>query len=149
MSARTSVISALSGVVCGLAVTAAIVTTSPASARSAYESTYGYDRTWNAALRLVRVDLGLKITEKDQDSGYLMFEYRSPESRNGTPGSMEFVRSKEPNSPVRVVVQLTQMPRYHEQVLVDALAKKMHLEYGDPPAIHPAPPKAEGDAGED
>jgi hypothetical protein len=33
---------------------------------------------------------------------------------------------------IRVVVQLGQMPRYHEQVLIDALAKKLRDEYGDP-----------------
>jgi hypothetical protein len=33
---------------------------------------------------------------------------------------------------VKVVVQLAQMPRYHEQVMGDALAKKLREEYGDP-----------------
>lgn len=128
----------LSGATCAVAVAAAIVMTGPeASARSAYESTYGYERTWNAALRLVRVDLGFKVNEKDADNGYLMFDYRSPESRTASPGSMEFIRSKDPQAPVRVVVQLPQMPRYHEQVLVDELAKKMRQEYGEAPIIHP------------
>ncbi len=128
----------LSGATCAVAVAAAIVMTGPdASARSAYESTYGYERTWNSALRLVRVDLGFKINEKDADNGYLMFDYRSPESRTASPGSMEFIRSKDPQAPVRVVVQLPQMPRYHEQVLVDELAKKMRQEYGEAPIIHP------------
>jgi hypothetical protein len=106
-----------------------------ASARSAYESTYGYDRTWNAALRLVRVDLGFKITEKDETTGYIMFDYKSPESHAASPGSIEFIHSKDSQAPVRVVVQLAQMPRYHEQVLVDELARKLHTEYGDPPPI--------------
>ena len=136
------------GVTCGLAVAAAIVMTGPeASARSAYESTYGYDRTWNAALRLVRVDLGFKITEKDETTGYIMFDYKSPESHNASPGSMEFIHSKDPQAPVRVVVQLAQMPRYHEQVLVDSLAKKLHTEFGDPPPVVRA--KEISDAGEE
>ena len=46
-----------------------------AEAKSTYESPYGYDRTWNAALRLVRVDNGWKITEKDETNGYLLFDY--------------------------------------------------------------------------
>jgi len=136
------------GVVCGLAVAAAIVMTGPdASARSAYESTYGYDRTWNAALRLVRVDLGFKITEKDETTGYIMFDYKSPESHAASPGSIEFIHAKDPQAPVRVVVQLAQMPRYHEQVLVDELAKKLHTEYGDPPPVVRA--REIDDAGED
>jgi hypothetical protein len=126
----------VTGALCGALVAAAIVMTGPeASARSAFDSTYGYDRTWNAALRLVRVDLGFKVTEKDEETGYLMFEYKSPESRGATPGTMEFIHSKDPQAPVRVVVQLAQMPRYHEQVLVDALTKKLHTEYGDPPPV--------------
>ncbi len=36
-----------------------------ANATATYESPYGYDRTWNAAVRLVRVDNGWKVTEKD------------------------------------------------------------------------------------
>ena len=139
-----------SGALLGVAVAAAIVTTGPtASARSDYDSAYGYDRTWNAALRLVRVDLGFKVTEKDEANGYLMFEYKSPESNKPSPGSIELVRSADASGPVRVVVQLAQMPRYHEQLMVDELERKMRSEYGDPPAPHPPPPKQEADAGTD
>lgn len=118
-----------------------------ASAKSAYESAYGYDRTWNAGMRLVRVDLGLKISEKDEGAGYLLFDYLSPESgKKPVPGSMEFIRSKDTGA-VRVVVQIPQMPGYHEQVVVDSLARKLRNEYGDPPK-RPTPP-APKDAGAD
>lgn len=119
-----------------------------ARAKSSYESSYGYDRTWNAGMRLVRVDLGMKLVEKDESAGYLLFDYVSPESgKKPVPGSMEFVRSKETGA-VRVIVQIPQMPGYHEQVLIDSLQKKMRAEYGDPPkkAPPPSPPK---DAGAD
>jgi hypothetical protein len=136
----------VSGAICAVAVAAAIVTTSPeASARSDYDSTYGYDRTWNAAIRMVHVDMGFKVTEKDEASGFLLFEYKSPESPRPSPGSMEFVRSKD-DGEVRVIVQLAQMPRYHEQLMVDTLVKKMRADYGDPPTVHPAPPPT-SDAG--
>lgn len=119
-----------------------------ARAKSNYESTYGFDRTWNAGLRLVRVDLGLKISEKDEGAGYLLFDYMSPESgKKPVPGSMEFIRSKDTGS-VRVVVQIPQMPGYHEQVLVDSLARKLRNEYGDAPRKTPAPAPAK-DAGAD
>ncbi|MEI7891470.1 MAG: hypothetical protein WCI05_00175 [Myxococcales bacterium] len=107
----------------------------PALAKASYDSPYGFERTWNASLRFVRVDSGWKITERDESSGYLLFEYRSAESGNRTsPGSLEIVRAREPDAPVRVVVQLPQMPRYHEQALIDGLVSKMRAEYGDPPA---------------
>jgi hypothetical protein len=129
----------------GLAVAAAIVLTGqPADARTSYDSAYGFDRTWNAAIRLVRVDMGLKVLEKDDTTGYLMFEYRAPGTGSkASPGSMEFIRSKEPESPVRIVVQLPQMPSFHEQVLIDSLVKKMRNEYGDPPMHSKPPPPAQ------
>jgi hypothetical protein len=126
---------ALVGVLSGLIVTGGIVITAGlADAKATYESPYGYDRTWNAALRLVRVDNGWKITEKDDQNGYLLFDYRSPESKKTSPGTLELVRGQDGDSPVSVLVQLPEMPHYHEQVMLDALASKMRHEYGDPPA---------------
>jgi len=122
-----------------------------AQGKSAYDSPYGYDRTWNAALRLVRVDLGLKLLEKDDKSGYLLFEYRSSESAKATSsGSLELIRGSNAARPdeVRVVAQLTQMPAYHEQVLLDELSRKMRTEYGDPPEPR-APVAPAVDAGPD
>lgn len=122
----------------------------PANAKSAYDSAYGFDRTWNAGLRLVRVDLGLKVTEKDDTNGYLLFDYKSPESgQKAVPGSMEFIKGKD--GAVRVVVQIAQMPGYHEQVLVDHLQRKLRSEYGDPPRKPPLPstPKDAGPEGGD
>ncbi len=132
----------------------ALVTDAWASAT--YDSQYGYDRTWNASLRLVRVDLALKVTEKDDNNGYILFEYKSAESGTKvTSGSMEIVRPKDDEAPVKVMVQLPQMPRYHEQVILDQLARKMREEYGDPPPHvhheHPAPKehdKRDGGAGD-
>lgn len=135
--------------VCATAIAAgACVALAPegdAAAKGAYESSYGFDRTWNAGIRLVRVDMQLKVTEKDEANGYLLFDYKSPESGGkSVPGSMEFVKTKDGGA-VRVVVQIPQMPGYHEQVLVDALARKLRAEYGDPPK-RPTPEKAR-DAG--
>jgi len=115
-----------------------LVPADPACAKSNYDSAYGFDRTWNAGLRLVRVDLGLKVTEKDDSNGYLLFDYKSPESgQKPVPGSMEFIKGKD--GAVRVVVQIAQMPGYHEQVLVDHLSRKLRNEYGDPPKTPPLP----------
>lgn len=134
----------------GLAVAAAIVLTGePATAKTSYDSAYGFERTWNAAIRLVRVDMGLKVTEKDDTTGYLLFDYKSAEGSKVSSGSMEFIRSKEPDAPVRVVVQLSQMPRYHEQMLVDSLTKKMRAEYGEAPARRPGGSQSPKDAGVD
>jgi hypothetical protein len=122
------------GLLWGAIVTAALlVAVTHAEAKATFRSPYGYDRTWNAALRLVRVDNGWKVTEKDEANGYLLFEYTSPENRKPSPGSLELIRSHDDDD-VDVVVQIAQMPRYHEQIVIDALTAKMRREYGDPPA---------------
>ncbi|HLK38085.1 MAG TPA: hypothetical protein VKU41_15090 [Polyangiaceae bacterium] len=139
---------------CAALVGAAVASVASAvSAKASYESPYGYDRTWNAALRLIRVDNGWKVNEKDEANGYLLFDYKSPESAKASPGSLELVRTKDDGASVSVLVQLPQMPHYHEQVLLDSLAAKMRREYGDPPAHRPAPahpvPQDPVDAGPD
>jgi hypothetical protein len=136
----------------GLLVATAMATgmASLADAKATYESPYGYARTWNAAMRLVRVDNGWKVTEKDEANGYLLFEYRSLENAKAALGSIELVRAHDADGAVSVVVQLPQMPHYHEQVILDGLASKMRREYGDPPETHrPAPdPASPPDGGE-
>ena len=125
-----------------------------ADAKTSFDSPYTLDQTYNAALRLVRVDMGLKITERDPAAAYVIFDYKSPESgpKSGA-GSIEMLTA--PRG-VKVVVQLSQMPRYHEQVLVDALQRKLRAEYGEPPrrpsgdAPDAGPPTGfEDDAGAD
>jgi hypothetical protein len=84
-------------------------------------------------------------------SGDLYSKSRYPESTKTTPGSLELVRGGGRDTPVSVLAQLPQMPRYHEQVLLDALASKMRHEYGDPPVHRKTddPPTDAGDAGLD
>jgi hypothetical protein len=143
---------ALVGVLSGLAAAGAIVASAPfADAKATYESPYGFDRTWNAAMRLVRVDNGWKVTEKEESSGYILFDYRSPEGAKVSPGSIELVKAHDPDATVSVLVQLPQMPHYHEQVLLDALSSKMRREYGDPPVRKKVQPPSQevSDAGAD
>ena len=115
-----------------------------AGAATPYESLYTYEQTFGTAVRLLRLDLGLKILEKDPDGGFVTFEYTSPESgKRITRGSVELVRSR---TGTHVTVQLPAMPGYHEQMVIDALAKKLFSDHGEPPA-RPAPKPPEGDGG--
>jgi hypothetical protein len=114
-----------------------------ANASSGYASPYTYEQTFGTMLRLLRVDLGLKIVERDKDLGYILFEYTSPESGNRiSNGSVELVDGK---NGVQVAVQLPQMPRYHEQMIVDQLAKKLQDEHGAPPRKEAPPPPPKDD----
>jgi hypothetical protein len=131
----------------GLA-TAAIFEASPADAKATWDSPWSLEQTYNAATRLVRVDLGLAITERDPHAAYLMFDYRSVEGGSrATPGSIELTATP---TGVKVLVQLHGMPRYHEQLMVDRLGRKMREEYGEPPRRtppSPSPPPPVDDAG--
>jgi hypothetical protein len=112
-----------------------------AEARSTLDSGYGFDRTYNTTLRFVRIDMGLKITEKDDKTGYIVFDYKSPDTGSKvSSGSIEFIRSSASDGSVRVVLQLAQMPQYEEQVFMSALVRKLRQEYGDPPERPKAPP---------
>lgn len=140
-------------VILALALPATVVLyTATVSAAASYASPYTFDQTFSSAKRLLRVDLGLKITETDVDAGYLLFEYTSPESGSRIhPGSIEIVRGKEG---ALVTVQLPALPRYHEQMIADALAKKLMTEHGEPPRRRPAktapaPDDSAADAGAD
>ncbi|MEP7120392.1 MAG: hypothetical protein ABJE95_05770 [Byssovorax sp.] len=119
-----------------------------AGASVAYDSPYSFEQTYGTALRLIRVDLGCIITEKDPANGYLLFEYTSPESGSRVHrGSLEIVRGRETT---HVAVQLPTLPSYHEQMIIDALNKKLAAEHGNPPSKpRPAPvPDAGADASE-
>ncbi len=113
-------------------------------ANASYSSPYTFEQTYSTALRLLRVDLGYKVTEKDAENGYILFEYTSPESGKRTcSGAIELVKSKQR---IQVTVQIPAMPQYHEQMIADALSKKLSTDHGEPPkktTPPPPPPPAE------
>src|SRR5687767_12447130 len=125
-----------------------VVWSTDVRASASYSSPYTFEQTYSTALRLLRVDLGLKVTEKDAENGYILFEYTSPESgKRVCSGAIELVKSKQR---VQVTVQIPTMPQYHEQMIADALAKKLATDHGDPPKKKdppPAPPPPADDAG--
>ncbi len=104
-----------------------------ASAKTGFDSAYTYDQTWTASLRLVRVDLGLKISEKDEHDGFILFEYT--EKDRTSPASIELVRT---DHGVRVNCQIAQFASYHEAALLTRLARKLKDDFGSPPE-KPAP----------
>lgn len=118
----------------------------PALASAAYDSPYTMAQTFGTSLRLLRVDYGFKVIEKDADNGYVLFEYTSPESgKRLSSGSIELVDTRQG---VHVTVKLPSMPQYHEQVFLERLVKKLAAEHGEPPARRPtSEPDAGADAG--
>ncbi|MCU0658164.1 MAG: hypothetical protein MUF64_23770 [Polyangiaceae bacterium] len=113
---------------------AGLIALPDATARASFESPYTLEQTYNTALRYVRIDRSYKVTEKDPNAAYVLFEYRDPAGKDSQ-GAIELVPTPQA---VKVVVQLPKMPRYHEQVLADGLAKKLRDELGEPPKAAPS-----------
>ena len=130
-----------------LGVVAPLALTSPAAARSTDAHTYTFEQTWAAAVRLIAVDFRFPISDRDQDIGYILFEYR--EGGRAHHGSLELVRARDENGTpvVRVVAQVNAMPSYIERHLLDRLRRKLTDEYGSPPpSRRPPPPPSEDPA---
>ena len=111
-----------------------------ALARKQGELRYPFEQVWNAALRLVRVELRMPVTDRDQEAGYLLFDYLDHGKR--FPGSLELVRGERGQRPItKTVIQVQGMPSYVEQMLYDKLDRKLRDEFGEP--LEPAKPPAQ------
>jgi hypothetical protein len=110
----------------------------PAAAMALADSPYTLAQTYGTALRLLRVDLGFEVVERDPDAAYLLFRYAVPgEPKREVQGAIEFVSV---SGRVRVVVKIPRMAELHERMLRDSLMKKLVEDYGEPPPP-PAPPR--------
>jgi hypothetical protein len=112
-----------------------------ASARKQGDLRYPFDQVWNAALRLVRVDMRMPVTDRDPEAGYLLFEYLDHGKRFA--GSLELVRGERGQRPItKTVIQVQGMPSYVEQMLFDKLERKLRDEFGEPlEPVRPPPPQ--------
>ena len=116
-----------------LAITTAawFTTASVAEARFSGEVTYSYEQTWQAAVRMIRVDLQCPITDRDEELGFVLFEYRN--AGRSYPGSLEVVRSTDGHGVehVRVTVQVNAMPSYVERMVFERLTRKLRDDFGE------------------
>jgi hypothetical protein len=112
----------------------------PALSRADAESPYTLQQTFSAALRLLRVDLNLEVTEKDPEASYLIFNYRSGDDpKRAILGAIELVQN---DNVIKIVIKIPQLPQSHERLIRDRLVKKLKDDYGPPPkrAETPKPP---------
>lgn len=119
---------------------ATLLAAAPAAARSQRDLPWTLSQTWTAAIRLLRLDLEFPITERDQDAGFILFQYVDGEHR--TPGSLEIVERPLPDgrAGVRVVLTLSAQPSYIELHVIDRLERKLRDEVGEPLAPRPTRP---------
>jgi len=119
-----------------------------AEARSDSEFAYPFTRVWTAAVRLLRIDLGCPITEKDKEEGYFFFDY--PTESGPVPGTIELIRLRVRGvEGVKVVVQVPAVPGYEERLVLDKLERKLRAEFGSPLSAEPEKKKTEPPAAKD
>jgi hypothetical protein len=115
----------------------AIALTVVAHGKAAASSPYTLPQTFGAALRLLRVDLRLEVTEKDESAAYLLFRYPTSEDpKRLVEGAIEIIGLEQD---VRVVVKIPALPEAHERLLRDRLVKKLREDYGEPPKRRESP----------
>jgi hypothetical protein len=128
-----------------LAATLAAGVAAPAWARS--EKTLAYQRAevWPAAVRFLVVDERVKVTEKDADAGYVLFELRDDGKLfRGSLEVMTIVRDG--RSVVRFVLQIADRPSWLEIAMLTRLETKLRAELGSPSPAPSPPAKPEAPA---
>jgi len=111
-------------------VTAALLLPAVGQAKKTEDYRHSYDQVWRAAVRLIRVDQGYPIRDRDESIGYLLFDYK--DDGRTYPGSVELIRIKDQGGgSVRAIIQIPAMPGYIERMLLDKLEKKLIHEYGE------------------
>ena len=136
---------------CAIAVL--VVPAAPCRARISTDYAYSWDQVWQATVRLLRIDLGCEIRDRDAEIAYVMFDYPGAAGRTH-PGSVELVRARGSDGAerVRVVVQIPSLPSYVERMVTDRLTRKLRDDFGEPirrprPAV-PPPETGDGDGEE-
>ena len=109
-------------------------------ARAMDIASYPISSVWPAAVRFLRVDRAFPVREKDEDAGYVLFDYT--DGPKPCKGSLELIRAtdREGRDATRIAISIPDLPRRYEQMLLDKFLAKLRDDHG-PPA--PPPHKSE------
>ena len=125
-----------------VASTVYLPTTVEAASKASKDFTYRYGAIWSTAIRLLRVDRKYKILEKDQENGFILFEYPGHGAGEKCQASMElFSIVKNDTKQIRVQLDIANQPSYIKVHLMDKLEQKLHDEQGRPPPAKPVEKK--------
>ena len=119
-----------------------------AGATAKSELAYRVEEAFSTAVRYVRVDRGCKITDKDPEAAYVMFECPADDKKVSR-GSLEIFRTASGSREgVRIQITLTDEPHGAELRMVELFERKLREERGAPrEAPRPAPAPPSRDAG--
>ena len=97
---------------------------------------YPITSVWPAAVRFLRVDRDFPVREKDEDAGYVLFDYT--DGPKPCKGSLELIRAtdREGRDATRIAFSIPDLPRRYEQLLLDKFVAKLRADHG-PPAPPP------------
>jgi hypothetical protein len=120
---------------------------SVAEARTLDTLPYPITSVWPAAVRFLRVDRGFPVREKDEESGYILFEWT--DSPKPCKGSVEVIRvtDREGRDATRVAITIPDLPKRYEQMLIDKLFTRLKDDIGPPPPPPRKPDPPKPDAG--
>lgn len=119
----------------------------PVGARRSDAHAYRYPQVWSSAIRLLRVDYGFPIRDRDPEIGFLLFDYT--DRGRSHPGSLEIVpfESESGQTQIRVTLSIPAMPAYVERMVLDKLERKLREDHGAPlraPRTRTEPEPSEG-----
>lgn len=99
------------------------------SSQAAHTEKVGHStiRVYRTALRYLRINKRFKVTEKDEVSGYLLFEYPGEKGAKSSRGSIEVVDTE---SGSLLIVRIENYPRYYEEYLAAGVMTKLKDQYG-------------------
>lgn len=126
----------------GLAFALGALAAAPAEAKSEKQLGYSPSAVWGPLVRFVRVDENLKILDRDQEAGYLIFEL--VQDKKTFRGSIEIIAATKDHG-VRLILDVADRPSYVEVAMLERLERKLTSELGPAPSPPPAPKKPKGD----
>jgi hypothetical protein len=107
---------------------------------------YPLAQVWPTAIRYLRIDRGFKVTDRDEQAGYMMFEFPVDGGRIGS-GSVEMFATEDASGrpSVSISVNTGAGPVHLPNAILDGIAAKVRAERGQPitPPTQqpPTPPK--------
>ncbi|MBL9012563.1 MAG: hypothetical protein JNL83_00210 [Myxococcales bacterium] len=111
-----------------------------AGARSDKTLAYTRETVWPTAVRFLVVDEKVKVTDKDGDAGYVLFELKDEgKTYRGSLEVMTVVKDK--RTSVKFVLQIADRPEWMEVAMLNRLERKLRSELGSPSPspVTPAP----------
>ncbi len=91
----------------------------------------GYDKVWSAAVRLIRVDRGWELIDKDKEAGYILFKFAGDNAitcRSSVELVKESTKGSKEGSRVKVIVGIPCGSSLEEHGVLTDLFRKVREE---------------------